>query len=794
MKKSLLPFMFLFSVGAIAQTAVLPVYDCVNNGTQALTSGLKSTNYQLGVVPYCVVTIYLTGTQTVATTSPQTPLTANSNGSIPPIYAAVNQGYDVVLSGGIYPNTYASPVTLTGLYPGTNITPPCSLVAGAYPVNCGGTGATTAAGALASLGAAALTGATFTGPISAPSATFTGVGAAGGTIITGTAPDADQADIVSGSILHTPLATGEPSGNHWAHNVDQYYTLPYAISNCTFASDNLACDATSPIQPGWTMEVAGMTTCSFLNFTITSPTTQLFTIITNSGTHFTASSNITHADTTCTGDTGYIQGVWAYAMIDDSHTCGNAGDKVPGNHCYFAEQRYMNISPQRLPTAKGISSQFINNGGIVASNYNIDVLDDAGTNVAGIQSSIGHHCGVFTSSKVCIFDESLSNDYISGGLYLGKPVNTWINYPLTGYPSNGAGIVISTGQHQGTSFVSTGNPAVTPVTLNAYSAAYYNGGLNCQVGTGSSTAPSVCTIQNNGGPTIIGGFLTISPTAIVPSTPSPSNGIYWNWWNGTIELSASINADSTGNLALNPYSGKSVLAPSFTLNGGTAWTSSSSANSQVVTCAPESSTPSTDYCGANGSWQAPSTGTVTSVALKSASPNLFSGTAGTAVTSSGTLDPDAQLKTQSANCIVGGPSSGSAAAPTCRSSVTADLPSAQTTRTVTVTDVAPVTGDDLLIVVLDPATAVQLTRFSCGVTGTTSVITNLVSGGNSLIADMTATAGTVNQVVVTTWVSGSCSSQTTYCPVAAHTPVTLHIGTISGTPTSVSCALDYTVN
>ena len=125
---------------------------------------------------------------------------------------------------------------------------------------------------------------------------------------------------------------------------------------------------------------------------------------------------------------------------------------------------------------------------------------------------------------------------------------------------------------------------------------------------------------------------------------------------------------------------------------------------------------------------------------------------------------------------------------------TANIATAQTTRTVTITDIAPVTGDDLLIVALNPATAVQLTRLSCGVTGTTSVITNLVSGGNSLIADMTATAGDVNHVVVTTWVSGSCSSQTTYCPVAAHTPVTLHIGTISGTPTSLSCALDYTVN
>jgi hypothetical protein len=104
-----------------------------------------------GIIPSCTVTVYLTGSTTLATTSPQSPFTANMNGSIPPIYAAINQGYDVVLSGGIAPNTYPAPVTLTGLYPGQSITScgaitPCTIAQG-------GTGATTAAGALANLGA-----------------------------------------------------------------------------------------------------------------------------------------------------------------------------------------------------------------------------------------------------------------------------------------------------------------------------------------------------------------------------------------------------------------------------------------------------------------------------------------------------------------------------------------------------------------------------------------------------------------------------------------------------------------
>ena len=127
-----------------AQTAALPVYDCTQHGTQALTSGLKSTNFQQGIVPSCQVTIYLTGTTTIATTSPQSPFTANSNGSLPPVYAAKGQGYDVVFSGGIPPNTYPIPVTLTDVQVGGG-------GGGGLPTGCTspGTGDITCSGTIA---------------------------------------------------------------------------------------------------------------------------------------------------------------------------------------------------------------------------------------------------------------------------------------------------------------------------------------------------------------------------------------------------------------------------------------------------------------------------------------------------------------------------------------------------------------------------------------------------------------------------------------------------------------------
>ena len=108
----------LFASCAYAQTAVIPVYYCAQNGVQAKTSGLLSSNYLMGVVPFCTVTIYMTGTTTIAATTPQTPLKANANGSIPPIYAATGIAYDVKFSGGYSPNTYTTPVTRTGVMAG----------------------------------------------------------------------------------------------------------------------------------------------------------------------------------------------------------------------------------------------------------------------------------------------------------------------------------------------------------------------------------------------------------------------------------------------------------------------------------------------------------------------------------------------------------------------------------------------------------------------------------------------------------------------------------------------------
>ena len=126
MKRVWLCMAFLFaSLAAFAQPTAFQNH-CYLGGTPARTSGMNSTNYLNGIIPSCTVTVYLTGTQNKATiyrdaaSDPlANPFTANALGSVDPggwiFWAATGQGYDVVLSGGIAPLVYLTPVTLRDL-------------------------------------------------------------------------------------------------------------------------------------------------------------------------------------------------------------------------------------------------------------------------------------------------------------------------------------------------------------------------------------------------------------------------------------------------------------------------------------------------------------------------------------------------------------------------------------------------------------------------------------------------------------------------------------------------------
>lgn len=119
----------LFGVASLsAQNAAVTGF-CVQGGVTAATSGMQSSNYLQGIIPSCTVTVYVTGTTTVATiyadrigTPLGNPFTATTTGQWL-FWAASSSGFDVVLSGGTTPNIYLTPVTLTGVSPASSGAP-----------------------------------------------------------------------------------------------------------------------------------------------------------------------------------------------------------------------------------------------------------------------------------------------------------------------------------------------------------------------------------------------------------------------------------------------------------------------------------------------------------------------------------------------------------------------------------------------------------------------------------------------------------------------------------------------
>jgi hypothetical protein len=114
--------LFAASLIAHAQTGALSGY-CNLGGAHAKTSGLSASNFQQGIIPHCSITVYLTGTTTLATiysdgasTPLANPFTANAststNSGAWTFWAATNAGLDVIGSGGDAPNTYPAPVPL----------------------------------------------------------------------------------------------------------------------------------------------------------------------------------------------------------------------------------------------------------------------------------------------------------------------------------------------------------------------------------------------------------------------------------------------------------------------------------------------------------------------------------------------------------------------------------------------------------------------------------------------------------------------------------------------------------
>jgi hypothetical protein len=340
---------------------------------------------------------------------------------------------------------------------------------------------------------------------------------------------------------------------------------------------------------------------------------------------------------------------WATPPVGFTSPMTTAGDMIYENSTPAAARLPIGINGQVLTVSGGfpawttLSTSYANQSlsNLTTTSINQNLLPASNNSISIGNSSLTYN-GVFTQSM---------------NIYSG---------------SSGIGAVGSSttpsGSASGYSFysTSTSEPLLiyTPLALGATSSIYMETGYTVGVSSNPTGMISQVTgAQQSSSST--GSTGEISFTTGTTAGPGTTGAIVLTTGNGTSVGSGSINlqtgttsSGTSGNILLDIGAGGGSRGKIQFVNGsegtaGQVWTSTDSSGS--------------------GSWAAPAThGTVTSVGLADTSATPIYAVSNTPVTSSGTID--ITLNTQSANLIFAGPSTGSAAQPSFRSLVTADLP------------------------------------------------------------------------------------------------------------------------
>jgi lysophospholipase L1-like esterase len=213
--------------------------------------------------------------------------------------------------------------------------------------------------------------------------------------------------------------------------------------------------------------------------------------------------------------------------------------------------------------------------------------------------------------------------------------NAWSFNPSSGWTATDATDL---------ALVSASGGAQVQPHLTSNSSIYVLSGLAYGVTFTISTPGTGCAAQAaliaTGTDTVYGPIHTAAGTYTDTIYAPPDSNGKMGFNVGSSPCTFNITSISIAQGTGGTVTGGTVNAGTLGIAGGTIITSQSSANSQVVTCVPESSTPTGDYCGANGVWQAPlnpaTTPTVNHVlCVKTVGPPQVTGTCSTVVASDG---------------------------------------------------------------------------------------------------------------------------------------------------------------